>query len=212
MASVTCECPAPSGFTNLGNIDSYQWWVHASCGRPTEPWLRAQGEDVLNFFKGGPLDGKAYSTSALLDATDPGHVAWVTQLLEYQWTPDVVVSPKTGMSARVWLHSSLAPVLQVNETAQAPVSASAAAGPPSPASSEEGNEMAAKKKTEAAPTGTLEDRRKTGGFSRNQVADKAGLSVAVVYRVEKGVSGKTTAEETAAVTSALDALEAANAS
>ena len=53
----------------------------------------------------------------------------------------------------------------------------------------------------------LEDRRKAGGFSRNQVAEAAGLTVAKVYRIEKA-SARTTEEETAQLVAALDKLEA----
>ena len=54
----------------------------------------------------------------------------------------------------------------------------------------------------------LEERRKALKLSRGQVATQSGLTQAKVYRIEKG-GARTTEEETAAVTAALDALEAA---
>lgn len=152
---------------------------------------------MLNFFRGGPLDGTAYTTSTLLDGSQGGP-GWTAQLAEYKWTPEVVVSEKTGASARVWVHHTLAPADPMPQPA---VSTQAAAGPSSAAPSEEGATMA--KKNEQ----TLEDRRKAGGFSRNQVAEASGLTVSKVYRIEKG-GARTTEEEVATLTAGLEKLEA----
>lgn len=195
--SLVCECGGKSGFTNLGHGYDQQWWVCAACQSPTKPWLAAQGDDMLNFFRGGPLDGTAYTTSTLLDGSQGGP-GWTAQLAEYKWTPEVVVSEKTGASARVWVHKSQAPADPMPQPA---VSTQAAAGQSSPAPNEEGATMA--KKNEQ----TLEDRRKAGGFSRNQVAEATGLTVSKVYRIEKG-GARTTEEETAQLVAGLDKLEA----
>ena len=196
--SLVCECGGPQGFTNLGHGTDAQWWVHAECGKPTKPWLASQGDDMLNFFRGGPLDGSAYATSTLLDNTQGG-LGFTAQLASYKWTPEVIVSDKTGMSARVWVHESL-PAAKKTASAR-PAPSPAAAGPSGPVLNQEGAEMAKKEMS-------YEDRRKAGGFSRNQVAEASGLSVSVVYRVEKGESKKTTEEEVAALVAGLEKLEA----
>lgn len=158
---------------------------------------------MLNFFRGGPLDGLAYTTSTLLDTSSESSTQWAKQLLDYTWTPEVILSPTTGASARVWVHASIPCVPE-----RVPPKSSAVTGSPSPAPTKKGNNVA--KKDDAVLT-PLEERRKAGGFSRNQVAQQAGITVSKVYRIEKG-GQRTTEEEIAAVTTALDELEAANAS
>jgi len=211
--SLVCQCEGPAGFTNMGHGLTTQWWVHGACGRPTEPWVRAQGEDVLNYFRGGPWDGTAYTTSALLEGSDPERVRWVAAINEYVWTPEVIISEKTGASARVWIHKSLPQNVEVPLHKQAPAPTPAANGTATAAtSSQEGATTMAKKTVPPPPsTDNLEDRRKAGGFSRAQVAEAAGITVSKVYRIEKG-GARTTEEETAAVTAALASLESANAS
>ena len=148
---------------------------------------------MLNFFRGGPLDGSAYSTSTLLDGTQ-GETGFTTMLSEYKWTPEVVVSQKTGASARVWVHRSL-PV-------QEPVKQQADAGPTGAAPSQEGIVSMAKKNEQS-----LEDRRKAGKFSRNQVAQASGLTVSKVYGVEKN-GARVTDDERAQYAEGLGKLEA----
>lgn len=89
---------ASSGFSNLGAGTPHQWWVCGMCHRPKKYWVQSQGDAVLNFFRGGPLDGLAYKTSDLLTpAASSLHVN------EYDWTPETITSEKTGATARVWV-------------------------------------------------------------------------------------------------------------
>lgn len=148
---------------------------------------------MLNFFRGGPLDGHAYETRTLLESAH-GREEWSSQVAQYKWTPEVIVSQKTGASARVWVHGPMAAQI----TAPQPAATVAPGGGSSAPSTYEGADMAEQ---------NLEDRRKAGGFSRNQVAEAAGLTVAKVYRIEKA-SARTTEEETAQLVAALDKLEA----
>lgn len=101
MYSMVCTCSDSSiadGYANLGVGYADRWWVHVGCRRPKESWLRSMGDDMLNYFVGGPLSGNAYATSTVLDHQD---------LMEgYHWTPEVVTSQKTGQTARVWKHDS----------------------------------------------------------------------------------------------------------
>gem|GEM_PF-5423117 len=161
---------------------------------------------MLNFFRGGPLDGAAYQTSTMLDASE-GELGWTNQLAEYVWTPDVIVSDKTGSSARVWVHNTQVPpdlAEKLRQTARKTPAASpsgnaAKAGSSGPAQHDEENRMA-----------TLEDRRKSLKLSRKQVATQADITESKVYRIEKE-GAKTTDEEKTAVSEALDALEVSQA-
>lgn len=89
---------ASSGFTNLGAGTPHQWWVCGTCHRPKKYWVQAQGDAVLNFFRGGHLDGQAYKTSVLLTPA-----ALPLRVHEYSWTPEIITSEKTGSTARVWV-------------------------------------------------------------------------------------------------------------
>lgn len=94
-----CTCGGGgAGFTNLGEGTTHEWWVCARCHKPAKQWWEAQ-EQMLNFFRGGPIDGYAYETAVLLS-----HDALTIPSLErYRWTPEIVVSQKTGARARVWV-------------------------------------------------------------------------------------------------------------
>lgn len=202
---------AEAGFTNIGP-PTYEWWVCAHCRKPTAAWLLAQGETVLNYFRGGPADSLAYETKFLL--LDPA--AKDVPVQQYKWTPEIIVSAKTGAEARVWAY--------IGESAAA--QDAAAVQDIGGSSADEDvtgghDDMTAKKAPAAAKpaaakpaktddaAGPLLERRTTGKFSRAQVAEAAGITVAQVYRIEKGGS-RTTDEETANVTSALESLEAAS--
>lgn len=204
MANVTCDCATgKKSFINLGTTEN-QWWVHAACGKPMRAWLTARGVSMLNYFRGGPLDGTAYSTETMLDA-EAGGPGWTAQLAEYKWTPDIIISEKTGASARVWLHQSLAPAEEpAPETPdpQAEGQATADVGPTESATHEEVAIMAEQ---------TLEDRRKALKLSRKQVSVKSGVSEAKVARIEKQ-GERTTEEEIKTLSDALDALEKESAS
>lgn len=200
--AVYCDCGVATGrqegWTNLGVGTAQEWWVHSACRRPGKKWMEGADPGMLNFFKGGPMDGSAYETQTLLEAA-----AGSLPVIEYKWTPEVVTSSTTGASARVWLHTSLA-----NDA-----SSVAVVPPADDARSDDGSSVAVadvtgghsmSKKNEV----NLEERRKALKLSRGQVATQSGLTQAKVYRIEKG-GARTTEEETAAVTAALDALEAA---
>ena len=79
------------------DLEGERWWVCSECGKPREDWLRSLGDVMLNYFEGGDQDGKAYTTSILLDHQ---------YLMEgYNWTPKVMISEKVpGATARVWLY------------------------------------------------------------------------------------------------------------
>lgn len=111
---LTCDLGShrSTGFTNLGAGTDQQWWVCAECGRPTTAWLQSQGDDMLNFLRGGPLDGSAYATSTLLDRSQ-GHIP----IEEYRWTPEVAISQTTHATARVWVHESI----KINDSTYGPV-------------------------------------------------------------------------------------------
>ena len=141
---------------------------------------------MLNFFRGGPLDGNAYTTSTLL-RRDQGPLP----IEDYHWTPEVIVSEKTGASARVWTHKTL-PAPQL------------APGQPQHQHRQENNPMA-----DATSATDLENRRKAAKISRKQLSDKTGLSQAVIYRVERGESKRTTDEETTTYLAGLAELESA---
>lgn len=204
MAGVTCEdgkYGGTTGFTNLGDGIN-QWWVHNTCGKPTAAWLQARGDDVLNLFRGGPLDGHAYQTSTLLES-NAERVEWSKQISEYRWTPEVAVSEKTGASARVWVHHTILPddlAEQLKRTVSAnktPAAAGTTAGQPGMVNHKEDGLMA---------ENTLEDRRKALKLSRKQVATQSGVSEAKVARIEKE-GERTTDEEKATLKAALDTLE-----
>ena len=98
MYSMLCPHPDTLAINLRGNdLEGERWWVCSVCGKPREEWLRSLGDVMLNYFKGGDLDGRAYATSTLLDHQ---------YLMEgYNWSPDVMISDKVpGATARVWLY------------------------------------------------------------------------------------------------------------
>lgn len=192
---MVCECgdPIKQGFRNEGTA-SYdnRWWVHVICGKPTEAWLRALGDDMLNYFRGGPIDGTAYETSTLLAPVSEGSIP----ITEYKWTPEVITSEKTGRTARVWLHKSMADTyVPPAEEPAAPSASGDAAAPDQPAAP-----------TAEAGTLDLAEFRKRLKLSRKQVAQMTGLSEAKVARIESG-SARTTDDELGQVREALEAYQ-----
>lgn len=194
---IVCQrkCPGRPGFTNIGTAESH-WWVCGACRRPTEEWLRGQGDTMLNKFVGGPLDGMVYTSSSLLEDASLAHL-----VLGYVYTSEVAHSPTTAATARVWelsatvdttntdaqngVHKMTAP----QETQESPV----AEAPAPPA--------------EPVDVSGIVNRRKSLQLSRTPVAAQAGMTVAQLARIENG-GKRTTPEEVAQVTAALDALEA----
>jgi transcriptional regulator with XRE-family HTH domain len=227
------------GFTNLGNGPlEEQWWVHANkdCMKPTQAWLMGHASDMLNYFRGGPIDGAAYDTQTLVSTA-----ATVLPVAEYHWTPEVITSQATGASARVWAYGPTpvpteleAPVIAPKPEPERPAAVPEtgpsvtlpsqdttspmvwpdvpadieAALPDGPVSeqymSPEEDDVAgsATVTPEEAGPQLLEERTESK-FSRKAVADAAGVTTAVLWRVEQG-RGK--AEEITAITKALKEL------
>ena len=185
MDSWLCTCVVDvtkiteSPYVNLGTGYDARWWVHHVCGKPNEYWVRSLGDDMLNFFRGGDLDGKAYATSTLLDHRD--------LMVGYRWTPEVLTSQATGATARVWKHES--------------VSDGAVATAP-----QDQSDLVTTTQEER-PMATLADRRTKLKISRTVLAEEAGLTHSKIYRIEQE-NGKTTKEEIKQVSDALDRLEA----
>lgn len=174
----TCHVKDPK-YVNLGNAD-HRWWVHIDCQKPYEAWLRSLGDDMLNFFRGGDLDGKAYATSTLLD-----HQYLIA---EYRWTPDVIISKKTGDTARVWLHESIPDDVEI-------------------VIDQDRHDLKTVRQKDR-PMQTMERRRKALKMSRERLAELVGMSHAQIQRIESnGV--RTTDEERRRIYDVLDRLEAA---
>lgn len=198
LPGLYCTCGTrgqQDGWSNMGTDE--EWWVHSKCGRPGRIWLEGTDTAMLNFFKGGPIDGCAYETSVLL-----GTDALAIPVTEYAWTPEVVTSATTGASARVWVHQTLA-----NGSAASELSSNAAVLPSNGGGSTAANDVTGGHSIMGEAT--LEERRKALKLSRKQVAAAADLTEAKVYRIEKG-GARTTEEETAQLSAALDKLAAAD--
>jgi DNA-binding XRE family transcriptional regulator len=188
--TILCDCSSRKwGYTTLDNVT----WLCGHCFRPTRGWMETHGDTVLNYFMGGPLDGYVYETSMLLASpTQVGHLP----LLEYNWTPEIKTSEATGKIARVWQHGSLFIPGSVAEVAPR-VLRQPPKGPGSPRPTNH---------PEGAFMSDLKDRRVALGLSRSKLADAAGITQAKLYRIEN--EGKrTTDEEKAVVSAALDQLE-----
>jgi hypothetical protein len=134
---------------------------------------------MLNYFRGGDLDGKAYALSTLLDHQ---------YLMDgYRWTSEVIISKVTGASARVWRHDSL------NDAV---------------AAVDQGRDDLVTEKQEVRNGPTIAERRDRLGISRSRLAELAGhgMTHAKIMRIEQdGV--RTTDEERAIVNGALDQIE-----
>lgn len=176
---LVCTCPDPDKhrYVNLGDVD-HRWWVHVLCLKPREPWLRSLGDKMLNFFRGGDLDGKAYATSTLLDHQ---------YLIEgYRWVPEVIISKTTQDTARVWLHESLPD------------------GTPIVIDQDQHDLVTVKQEDNGVAT--LERRRKALKLSREKLGELTGLTHAQIQRIEaNGV--RTTDSERQLIIDMLDQLE-----
>lgn len=195
------SCGQRKGYTNLGDADN-QWWVAGGCLKPTFLWLKVQGDTVLNLFVGGPLDSAAYATSVLL-----GEVSMHSLITEYTWTQEIRTSELTGRKARVWRHSSLSAcgtVVNAGTThRQGDMNKMS-----DNTTTKESTEQAAP--APAPDTSGLEQARAKLGVSRTKISDATGgkLTVAQVYRLERGAGKRTTQEEVDAYQNALRILEA----
>lgn len=110
------------GFTNRGTLQN-PWWVCAFCLKPTERWFLSLGDDVLNFFRGGPVDGYVTTTKFLL-STEGLRVP----VALYSWTHELITSPTTGKVARVWVYHSMTGPDTVVTTATPTTSSSQSTG------------------------------------------------------------------------------------
>jgi hypothetical protein len=154
------------------------------------------------FFREGPLDGKAYELEALM-----GHGAAQLPIIEYNWTPEKITSPSTGMEARVWLWKGASPEGRQSMTAQQEADAEAEAEKnPAPPSGVIPTETRADGQPPAGPMPELQARRLRLKAARPEVATLAGISVPTLARIEQG-SPRTTEAEREAVAKALTQLE-----
>lgn len=104
---ITCTCGARAGFTCVNG-----WWLCAICCLPRKMYLQSvlsnpaahgkENEVGLIYFQGGPLDGTAYDTRAML-----GTASLSIPVNEYVWTPEKKTSERTGDVAQIWRHESL---------------------------------------------------------------------------------------------------------
>lgn len=117
------------------------------------------------FFRGGPLDGKAYNTVDLLDpvsAADlPTH--------EYRWTQEKITSKLTSQTARVWEWRGAEAVAALAIT------------------DKERGKMQ-NTTTDGVTPDKLLERRKALGLSRTIVSEKAGVTPSQLGSME--MSGK----------------------
>jgi DNA-binding transcriptional regulator YiaG len=152
---------------------------------------------VLNYFKGGPMDGRAYLTAALLSRG-----AMQLPIPEYRWTPDTITSQKTGAVARVWVHQSVDTSADVQgaATSEEPVAAPVATD--TGETQHNGGTPSMSNITGAS----LRERRDALKISRPQLAEKLGTTPSKLYRIEAD-GARTTAEEKAAVDQLLTSLE-----
>lgn len=86
------------GYSNLGIGTDQQFWVCGACRRPEANMTRWEADTMLNFFRGGHLDGLAYATADLLQPS-----ALPLRVDRYRWTPETITSERTGATARVWI-------------------------------------------------------------------------------------------------------------
>ena len=177
LPSLVCTCKESAPMINLGDVD-HRWWVHIICGRPDEYWLRSLGDTMLNFFRGGPIDGYAYPTSTLFRRQD--------LMAGYRWVPKVIISKKNDDTARVWLHESLPDdaVIVVDQDRH--------------------DLLTIEQEDRRMPT--IERRRKDLKLSREALGDLTGLTHAQIQRIEQD-GPRTTDDERRRVNDVLDRLE-----
>ncbi len=52
---------------------------------------------MLNLMRGGPRHNEIYETQTLVISHGMGFI------MNYQWTPEIIVGSESGRSARVWV-------------------------------------------------------------------------------------------------------------
>lgn len=155
---------------------------------------------MLNKFQGGPLDQMVYASSTLLSDARLAHL-----VQNYIWTSEIITSDLTGRTARVWLFQPAQPDTvspNVDNHGRGNTKMTA------PQESQETGTVEAEAQPAAEPvqTADLLETRKRLGLSRTPVAEAAGVSIAMLARIEKG-GARTTAEEAQVVRNALAKLE-----
>lgn len=194
---ILCRCGARDGWARLENEWDDDLWVCPRCGGPS--YMAEEKRMGLAFFRGGPLDGRAYEVATLTRDLSLG-----PYIIQYNWTPEIITSEQTGATARVWQHKELP-----GETARLD-GAAAALPPEQPVASDTESERegdTSMADTEAAVvTSGLLDRRTALKASRTDVQKISGLTVPQVARIEQG-GARTTADEVKSYTDALDAIE-----
>lgn len=158
---------------------------------------------MLNFFRGGHLDGQAYETAQLLT-----YEAVALRLEDYRWTYETKTSPTTGRKARVWEHKASFPDSTAAKYNGPEAIAARATNPPVPPvlaqPEQESTNMARGKKT-------VTERRTALGLGRDKLASRAGITTSQLWRVEQNDAGgeyKLKEGTLESVTKALDELEA----
>jgi hypothetical protein len=135
---------------------------------------------MLNFFRGGPIDGFAYATSTLLARQD---------LMEgYRWISKVIVSKKNDDTARVWLYQDLPDDVEIV------------------LDHDRHDLVTIEQEDRRMPT--MEKRRTELRLSRDKLAELAGLKGSQISRIERN-GPRTTDQERQAINDVLDRLEAA---
>lgn len=174
-------CSGRRGFTNISTDPDIQWWVCGKCLKPTEGWFKSQGDDVLNMFRGGPLDGYVYTSTTLLSDN-----RLINLVLGYQFGNEVVTSVTTGKTARVWSFDKvpLAATTDPQEGNKKMTSAqetqeSAEAPAPAP---------------EPIDASDIRVKREELKLSRTPLAAEAGVTIAQLARIENGGKRTTQAE------------------
>lgn len=158
-------------------------------------------DTLLNYFRGGPIDNHAYETKQMYAISNDGKRVPIEN---YRWTDEILVSPKTGARARVWAYIGDDKAVEIvsdvpSQSTQSSDSITRQATP----SDEDHRPRERKTMTD------LRQRRDELGVSRTKVAELMGTTVPKVARIEdKADSKKTTDEERAAFSAALDKLEA----
>jgi hypothetical protein len=77
---ILCRCGARYGWCKLVNEWDDDCWVCGRCGGPS--YMAEEKRMGLAFFRGGPLDGKAYEVSTLTSDVNLG-----PYIVQYNWTP-----------------------------------------------------------------------------------------------------------------------------
>lgn len=158
-------------------------------------------DKLLNYFRGGPINGHAYSTKQCYAMSNTGIRVPIEN---YRWTKEIVTSEKTGVSARVWEF-----IDETEINIPAPGSeVSSSSGIVTSTATNNVKASAPERKRVTVMASALRERRDAVKASRTKVAELMGTTVPKVARIELNEdSKKTTDEERTAFSAALDQLE-----